>query len=150
MITANEAFQILQKNLPRPRHEVVDLSNAHSRYLAEDILAPEPSPRYTNSAMDGYAVRWEDVKKTSSENPISLSIAGESQAGMPYEQSVRSGEAVRISTGAVVSEGADTVVRVEDTREQHGSVVILSVREQGQDIRVRGEEFQTGDRLLDK
>ena len=150
MITVNEAFTILQENLPTPRQEVVDLSNAYSRYLAEDIIAPEPSPRYTNSAMDGYAVRWEDVNQSSPENPSSLRIAGESQAGVPYGQSVNCGEAVRISTGAVVPEGADTVVRVEDTGEQNGLVMILSVREQGQDIRIKGEEFQTDDRLLGK
>ncbi len=63
MITVNEAFTILQENLSTPRQEIVDLSNAYSRYLAEDILAPKPSPRYTNSAMDGYAVRWEDVNQ---------------------------------------------------------------------------------------
>jgi molybdopterin molybdotransferase len=150
MITVNEAFKILQENLPTPGQEVVDLSNAYSRYLARDILAPEPSPRYTNSAMDGYAVRWEDVQTASPENPVSLSVVGESQAGAPFTRSVNSGEATRISTGAVVPEGADTVVRVEDTKEQGTSVEIFSVREKGQDIRIEGEEFQTGDRLLDK
>lgn len=148
MITVNEAFRILQNNLPAPRQEMVDPRNAYSRYLAEDIGAPEPSPRYTNSAMDGYAVRWEDARHALGEQPVVLRIAGESQAGMPYGQRVGNGEAVRISTGAVVPEGADTVIRAEDTREQAEGVAILAVREQGQDIRVKGEEFLTGDLLL--
>lgn len=148
MITISQAFDILRNNLPEPDHEVVNLNNGFCRCLAQDILAPEPSPRYTNSAMDGYAVRWEDVKASSPDHPTLLRIAGESQAGVPYEKTVQSGEAVRISTGAAVPEGADTVVRMEDTGEQSGSVAILTVKKQGQDIRRRGEEFQEGDRLL--
>ncbi len=150
MISVSEAFLIVQENLPTPMKEIVDLNNAYSRYLAEDILAPEPSPRYTNSAMDGYAVRWEDVKSTSSEKPITLSIAGESQAGIPFSKSVNRGEAARISTGAALPDGVDTVIRVEDTQELDNSVQILSVREQGQDVRYQGEEFQTGELLLSK
>jgi len=148
MITVNEAFRILQENLPCPGQEVIDLDGAYSRYLAKDILAPESSPRYTNSAMDGYAVRWEDVQNASQNDPVSLIIAGESQAGMPFERSVEKGEAAQISTGAVVPEGADTIVRVEDTAENGKWVQILSVRTQGQDIRFEGEEFREGDLLL--
>jgi len=150
MITVNEAFRILQENLPPQRQETLSLANAYLRYLAEDVVAPEPSPRFTNSAMDGYAVRWQDVKNTSPEKPVSLAIAGESQAGVPYEHDVKNGEAARISTGAVLPGGADTVVRVEDTEEKDNCVLILSVREQGQDIRLQGEEFQAGDLLLVK
>ncbi|MGW8161250.1 MAG: molybdopterin molybdotransferase MoeA [Desulfobulbales bacterium] len=150
MITVDTAFRILQDNLPGSRHETVSLDKAYGRFLAEDITAPEPSPRFTNSAMDGYAVRWEDVQNATGAQPVSLAIAGESQAGVPYLRDVCAGEAVRISTGAVLPGGADTVVRVEDTSEQGGSVHILSVRAQGQDVRLTGEEFQVGDRLLQK
>ena len=62
MISIQEALHILQENLPEARIDTVDLSEARGRYLAESITAPEPSPRYTNSAMDGYALRWADVK----------------------------------------------------------------------------------------
>lgn len=150
MITVNEAFRILQENLPIPKKEVLDLGNSYSRYLAEDIHAPEPSPRYTNSAMDGYAVRWDDVKDSTSNEPASVSLVGESQAGIPYPEYVNKGEAVRISTGAVLPDGADTVVRVEDTVEMTDSVQILSVRSQGQDVRLKGEEFEEGDLLLSR
>lgn len=150
MISIDEAFNILHANLPTPRRQNVDLSSAYGCYLAEDIRAPEPSPRYTNSAMDGYAVRWENVKDASQEKPVTLVVAGESQAGIPYEDIVTSGEAIRISTGAVLPKGTDTVVRVEDTEESTNSVRILSVRFQGQDVRLKGEEFQEGDLLLPK
>jgi molybdopterin molybdotransferase len=62
MISIQEALQILQANLADARTESVSLSDACGRYLAEPITAPEPSPRYTNSAMDGFALRWSNVE----------------------------------------------------------------------------------------
>jgi len=149
MISIQEALHILQENLPEARVDTVNLSEAYGRYLAESIPAPEPSPRYTNSAMDGYAVRWSDVMDASQENPATLKVVGESRAGMPFDEEVKAEEAVHISTGAMLPQGADTVVRVEDTRKPGDDAVeILAVRSQGQDVRYEGEEFNCGDELL--
>ena len=149
MISIQEALQILEENLPDPRIDTVDLAEAHGRYLAEAISAPEPSPRYTNSAMDGYAVRWPDVMAASQETPVMLKVIGESRAGLPFAGEVKAQEAVHISTGAMLPTGADTVVRVEDTRKPTDAAVeILAVRFQGQDVRYEGEEFSCGDDLL--
>jgi len=149
MISIQEALGLLQDNLPAPKIETVDLAEAHDRYLAEPITAPEPSPRYTNSAMDGYAMRWADVEAASEENPVLLRIVGESQAGRPFAGEVKAMETVCISTGAMLPSGADTVVRVEDTRRSGDTgVIILTVRRQGQDIRFEGEEFCRGEELL--
>ncbi len=149
MISIQEALQILEENLPDPRIDTVDLAEAHGRYLAEAISAPEPSPRYTNSAMDGYAVRWSDVMAASQETPVMLKVIGESRAGLPFAGEVKTKEAVHISTGAMLPAGADTVVRVEDTRKPTDAAVeILAVRFQGQDVRYEGEEFSCGDELL--
>ncbi len=149
MISIQEALHILQENLPEARIDTVDLSEARGRYLAESITAPEPSPRYTNSAMDGYALRWADVKDAAQENPVTLKVIGESRAGEPFDRDVNRNEAVHISTGAMLPSGADTVVRVEDTRKPSDAAVeILTVRCQGQDVRYEGEEFCCGDELL--
>ncbi len=149
MISIQEALQILEENLPDPRIDTVDLAEAHGRYLAESISAPEPSPRYTNSAMDGYAVRWPDIMAASQETPVMLNVIGESRAGLPFAGEVKAQEAVHISTGAMLPTGADTVVRVEDTRKPADAAVeILTVRFQGQDVRYEGEEFRCGDELL--
>jgi len=149
MISIQEALQILEDNLPEPRIDTVDLSEANGRYLAESVRAPEPSPRYTNSAMDGYALRWADVMAASQENPVMLKVKGESRAGMPFDGVVDEKEAVHISTGAMLPPGTDTVVRVEDTRKLDDTAVeILEVRFQGQDVRYEGEEFSCGDELL--
>lgn len=150
MITVAEAIRILQDNLPEPRIINISLEDAFGRRLAEDINAPEPSPRYTSSAMDGYALRWDDVHGVSVNEPVKLSIVGESQAGVPYEISVGAGEAIRISTGAMVPEGADTVVRVEDTEETDGKVAVFSCKKQGQDVRYAGEEFAAGTQLMEQ
>ena len=149
MISIQEALQILEENLPEARIDTVDLAEAHGRYLVESITAPEPSPRYTNSAMDGYAVRWSDVMAASQEDPVMLKLIGESRAGVPFAGEVKAQEAVHISTGAMLPAGADTVVRVEDTRKPGAEAVgILAVRSQGQDVRYEGEEFNCGDELL--
>jgi molybdopterin molybdotransferase len=149
MISIQEALQLLEDNLPEPRVDIVDLSEAHGRYLVESVAAPEPSPRYTNSAMDGYAVRWSDVMAASQENPVMLKVVGESKAGMPFAGEVKFREAAHISTGAMLPAGADTVVRVEDTRIPDDTTVeILAVRARGQDVRYEGEEFNCGDELL--
>ena len=149
MISIQKALQILEDNLPEAKIDTVNLPDAHGRYLTESIISPEPSPRYTNSAMDGYAVRWSDVMGASQESPVILRVKGESSAGMPFDGEINGKEAVHISTGAMLPTFADTVVRIEDTRKAgDGAVEILAVRCQGQDVRYEGEEFHRGDELL--
>lgn len=150
MISVPEALKILQENLPKPRIVQIALDEAFSRRLAEDIYSPEPSPRYTSSAMDGFALRWQDITALKSGRSVYLQIVGESQAGIPYTGVVQQGEAIRISTGAMVPSGADTVIRVEDTEENENNIVIKKCKCQGQDIRYVGEEFQEGECILKK
>ncbi|MEJ2228174.1 MAG: molybdopterin molybdotransferase MoeA [Alphaproteobacteria bacterium] len=149
MISMEEALRIIQANTARPRVQECSLEEATAKYLAEDIRAPEPSPRYTNSAMDGFAVRLEDIREAAPEAPAVLKIVGESRAGVPFSGSVQSGEAIRINTGAMLAKGCDTVVRVEDTEEAENETVrILTTKRHGQDVRHRGEEFGLNDPLL--
>jgi molybdopterin molybdotransferase len=150
MISVQEALAILHDNIPEPQRELMPLDQAYKCYVCEDIYAPEPSPRYTNSAMDGFAVRWADCNNSDQKQPALLEIIGESQAGIPFEGSVVSGTAVRISTGAMLPEGADSVVRVEDTKEDKTHVEIFSCRSLGQDVRYAGEEFKKGELLFNK
>jgi len=148
MISITEAIAIIQTNIPAAKVETVPLAQAAGRYLADDILAPEPSPRYTNSAMDGYAVRWADVQGLTPERPRRLTIIGESRAGLPFTGEIDASQAVQISTGAMLPAGADTVIRIEDTEEEGEGVVINVAKRQGQDVRHRGEEFAQGELLL--
>jgi len=148
MISIDEAIAIIKANIPTPVEEVLPLAQALGYYLAEDIQSPEPSPRYTNSAMDGIAARFADVEGATAESPALLTFIGESRAGAPFAGMVGAGEAVRISTGAMLAAGADTVIRMEDTRETENSVAVFAVRKKGQDVRRQGEEFAAGDLLL--
>lgn len=148
IISIEEALQLLRNNIPDRVPRSYTIQQAIGRYLAEDIEAPEPSPRFTNSAMDGFAVRWEDVAAVQSGVPTDLKIIGESQAGAEFAGVVGPSEAIRISTGAFLANGCDTVIRVEDTEEKEGWVRINKVTRQGQDVRHQGEEFQKGEILL--
>lgn len=148
MISVLEAQRILHENVPPAAKRNISINDAFGFYLYEDIKAPDSSPRYTNSAMDGYAVRWLDCAASTPNTPIQLKIIGESQAGVPFDGVVEQNTAVRISTGAMLPDGADTIVRVEDTEDEDGTVKILTVKSQGQDIRRKGEEFGEGQLLF--
>ncbi len=148
-IALDDAWQRLASHLPPRRVEVVPLETAQGRVLAEPIHAPEPSPRFTNSAMDGFALQSRDVAAASPENPAVLTVVGESQAGVPFAARMESGQAVRISTGAKLPEGADAVVPVEEVKVQQGRIQIQSPVTEHQHVRFAGEEFNEGDLLLE-
>lgn len=147
MITITEASAIINDNRPPRLVEEVSLDQALGRRLAAGVKAVEPSPRYTNSAMDGFAVRWQDVAGVK-EGPVTLTLIGESRAGVPFAGGLAAGSAIRISTGAMLPDTADTVVRVEDTTDLGHQVLINTVSRQHQDVRFQGEEISAGDQLL--
>ncbi len=147
MITIAEALAIIEENRPPRQVERIVLDQTLGRYLAEPVKAVEPSPRFTNSAMDGFAVRWAEVAGAK-EAPVELQVVGESRAGVPFSGELPARGAIRISTGAMLPVGADTVVRVEDTAEQGTQVVINRVSRRHQDVRFQGEEIAAGEPLL--
>ncbi|MDR8390738.1 molybdopterin molybdotransferase MoeA [Aliifodinibius sp. S!AR15-10] len=123
------------------------LLEAEGRVLSVPVKAPFGSPQFDNSAMDGFALRWDDV--ADNDKPT-LEIAGESRAGEPWQSKVKDGQAVRINTGAVVPKGADTVVPVENCTVDSGFVSINKARKKGDNIRYKGEEYEKGDLLFEK
>ncbi len=125
-------------------HEGVALREAHGRFLAEEVTSAEPVPAFDNSAMDGFAVRAADTAGASADSPRSLRLAGESRAGRPAAGALSGGEAIAISTGAVLPDGADGVVRVEDTSSANGMVEIRAEVERGRDVRRAGEDIEAG------
>jgi molybdopterin molybdotransferase len=122
---------------------------ALGRTLGQDIVATTSVPPFANSAMDGFAVRAVDLADAGPERPVSLSLVGESRAGRPASAGLGAGEAIAISTGAVLPEGADSVLRVEDSRSVNGATVLaLSAPETGRDVRRAGEDVKAGDTVL--
>jgi len=131
--------------------EKVGLLDALGRVLGEDIIAPRDNPPWNNSAMDGFAVRWEDIKKDHEiTRPAELKIIEDIQAGQVATKIVGSGEAIRIMTGAPVPDGADTVVRVEFTEPSETSVRIFQPEPQGANIRPKGEDVMEGACIIPK
>jgi molybdopterin molybdotransferase len=124
--------------------EVVGLETASGRVLAEDLTAGLTQPPTDVSAMDGYAVRSEDVREV----PATLRLIGQSAAGASFSGSVRPGEAVRIFTGATVPAGADAIVIQENAEQRQGEVLISEAACSGTFIRRKGQDFSGGDVLL--
>ena len=127
--------------------EVLPLEEALGRALADDVLTLDPLPPWDNSAMDGYAVRGEDVAGATKGSPVRLSVTGVILAGTRFDGIVGTGEAVRIMTGGEIPAGADTVIRVEDTdrEETHaGSLQIYSDRDRGRHVRPAGQDWSAG------
>ena len=131
--------------------ERVPLAEALGRALAEPVHADATLPPRDNAAMDGYAVRGEDVRGTSASSPVALSVRGRVRPGDTPGIPVGPGEAVRIMTGAPIPRGADSVVRVEDTdaEAQPGSVRIFRDRDIGANVRPGGQDARPGERVLE-
>lgn len=141
---------------PRLSSESVPLWNALHRCLAEAIVAPHDVPPFRNSAMDGYAVRVEDVQNATPEQPAYLEVVEEVSAGAVPNRSVMAGQAVRIMTGAPMPEGANGVVRFEDSSEMWAvadrpsapRVAIVQPLSQWEHVRHAGEDMQAGRTVL--
>src|SRR4051812_39713205 len=119
----------------------VPVRAALGRVLAEDILSPVNVPAHRNSAMDGWAMRGADLK---AEGETTLSEIGASFAGKPFNGRVAAGQCVRIMTGGVVPEGADTVVMQERAKASGKSVAFAAGQKTGQNVREAGEDLRAG------
>ena len=129
--------------------EEVPISATLNRVLARNIVCPRDVPPFDRSAMDGYAVRAEDVFGVSETNPVVLSLKGSSTVGKPPTEALKKGEAMRIATGAPMPKGADAVVMVEYT-ESTGSdkVEVYRPVAPGENVSSRGEDVKEGQLIL--
>ena len=128
--------------------EIVDLSPAFHRILATPVISNLDFPHWDNSAMDGFAVRYEDVQNSSPENPTILEIVAEIPAGYQPQITIKPGQAARIFTGAIMPQGADTVVMQEKTNFQENKVFILAAPQPQEFVRHQGDFYQAGKELL--
>jgi molybdopterin molybdotransferase len=148
MISVREALDRVLDNLPRLSAEQVALAQAPGRALADTIQAPFDVPPFRNSAMDGYAVRAADVAPALDERPVRLRVLETIGAGDVPSGRVTQGTAARIMTGAPLPDGADSVVRVEDTRTLGEEVEVCVSAEVGANVRHPGEDVRAGDIVL--
>lgn len=140
LLSVEEARAIMLDAVCRQDSEKIPLNDALGRFLAKAVKATGDQPPFDASAMDGYALR-------SCDTPGYLRVAGEAAAGHGFAGRCEAGMAIRISTGAAVPEGADTVVMQENVRREGDGVDVAAVPA-GQHLRRRGGDFTAGSQLL--
>ena len=157
MLSVEEAYQRIMASFGPLEPVEMPLLDALGHVLSEDIRSPLDLPPIANSGMDGYAVRWEDIRDASAESPRQLKVVGLAAAGHLTSQTVKAGTAVRIMTGAAVPGGADTVVPFEETdevqRKEQGlpleAVAIQADLPLGCNVRPAGEDVARGQLVLE-
>ncbi|HUW45675.1 MAG TPA: gephyrin-like molybdotransferase Glp, partial [Dehalococcoidia bacterium] len=158
MISVEEALEKILSYVKVLEPERKPILDCLGQVLAEDIYSTIDIPPLDNSAMDGYALRAEDTRGASESSPRYLVVVGEVAAGSMPTREVTPGTAIRIMTGAPLPEGADAVVRFEDTdevsrkssREDLSHIGILCQAKKGLNVRCRGEDIASGNLVLKK
>ncbi len=146
MIPISEAISIIKQEVHALEAENVGLSNICGRILAENIFADSDLPPFNRSQMDGFAVKTVDVQNV----PAKLKIIGESVAGKRWQGELQKGEAVRIMTGAALPIGADSVQKVEVTKELNGFIEILEPTKIGQFYVEKSSEITKGEKVFNR
>ena len=128
----------------------VKASESLGRALAAGVLAQAALPPWDNSAMDGYAVRKQDLAGATQESPVILKVVGETRAGDAAGRALGEGEAIRIMTGAPIPPGVDSVIRVEDSDAEltPGKVRIFSESDRARNIRPGAQDMREGEEVL--
>jgi molybdopterin molybdotransferase len=146
MISVDEALRLVARTARVLDKETTALDAAAGRTLAEDVFARLSQPPFAASAMDGYAVRFDDVRTTGAR----LIVIGEAAAGARFAGSLGAREAVRIFTGAPMPEGADHVLIQEEARRVGDEATVVEAQSRAGNVRAAGVDFTAGDRLAEK
>jgi molybdopterin molybdotransferase len=150
-VSVEEARAIVLDSINPLAPERIPLIDAFDRILYEDIVSDVMIPSADDSAMDGYAIIAADTRGASRNNPARLRVTGEIRAGgSAAGKRVSHGEAVRIMTGAPIPQGADAVVRFEDTEEESGHVDVFSESVKSGNCKCAGENIKKGETVLQK
>jgi molybdopterin molybdotransferase len=147
MVQVEEAQNRILSAINPSSPETVPVKEALGRFLSEEIVAHFDLPQFDNSAMDGYAIRAQDVGEATSENPATLDIVGQLAAGEVSHDGLQRGQCIRIFTGSALPKGADAVIPQEETRpdiKQPGRVLICQRAQPWENVRFKGEDVQAG------
>jgi len=146
LLPIQSAISIMLKQvIPALESEQIELEDALGRVLAMDVVSNINVPPNDNSAMDGYAMRCEDLIDNNQ-----LQLVGTALAGAPFKHKVLAGQCIRIMTGAVIPQGADSVVMQENTETQDGLVIFKQIPKWGNSVRKAGEDIQQGSVVVTK
>lgn len=151
MISFHEAkSKVLQEKI-KLKSEIINVEESLNRVIYKDVVAPFSLPLFDNSAMDGFAVNYNDLILARDNKPIHLSCIGESTAGNPFNGIINIGECIKCMTGAMIPNGANAVIKVEDTDGFNKSIVSFYKKiNKHQNIRFIGEEIQKGEIIIPK
>ncbi|MCW8955799.1 MAG: molybdopterin molybdotransferase MoeA [Gammaproteobacteria bacterium] len=145
-LSFEQALEKVQQGVsPLKAKRSVSIREAMGCVLANDVCSPMDVPPFINSAMDGYALSSMDIPAS---GEATLKVIGKSFAGKPYDGQIKQGECVRIMTGAVVPEGADTVVMQEHAQVDGEQIKIGNEHKAKQNVRYPGDDFSTGDTII--
>jgi molybdopterin molybdotransferase len=147
VLTVAEASERILAEIKALPAETVPLRKSLGRVIAEDVPATVTMPPWSNSSMDGYAVRSADITPVMTGEPVKLRVVATVAAGEFAPRPLKRGEAMRIMTGAPIPAGADSVIRKEDTDGGSTKVEIREARDVWKNIRAAGEDYQRGDLL---
>jgi molybdopterin molybdotransferase len=150
MISVEKALSTILAHFRPLSLEKIKILDALNRVTSEDLYAPRNIPPADNSAMDGYAVIFMDIKGATKRNPVILKIIEDIPAGKVPRKKLKKGMTARIMTGATIPEGADAVIRQEDTKKDGQKVFIYAPVKRGQDIRPSGEDVKEGELVIPK
>ena len=150
MISVEEALKTILEGIHPLDCENISITSALGCVIGEDVISGRTIPPLDNSAMDGYAVIAADTAFASKDKPVHLDVLEDVPAGSVATQPIRKGQAIRIMTGAPMPEGANAVVRVEDTEASGGKVRIFIAAAPGLDMREAGEDVKAGDLVISK
>ena len=146
--TVDEVFALIERRVKALGTETVDLAQAAGRVLAAEVGAEAPVPPFDRAAMDGYAVRGEETFGASAHTPIAFRCVGEARPGHWCEAMVGPGEAIQITTGSAIPQGADTVVKVESTRAEGETIWVVESTPIGRHVGRSGEDIAAGTVVL--
>ena len=148
LIEIEQARAAVLERAGRLDGEPVELADARARVLEEAVASDAPVPPFDSSSMDGFAVRFAEVRGACGQTPARLLLAGESRAGRPSPEALAAGGAIAISTGAMLPHGADAVVALEQTRTEDGHLAILEEVPEGANVRRAGDDVRRGETVL--
>ncbi len=149
-ISLEEAVALLKENAAPIGTEEVALHDALGRTLAQDIIAEIDQPPFSRSPLDGYALRAEDTVSASKETPVMLSVVDRVYAGQTPSCAVGAGEAIKVTTGAMLPEGCSCVLRQEATDQGEPILAVYESLKAGVNVCHQGEEYRAGAILLQK
>jgi molybdopterin molybdotransferase len=150
MISVDEALRKVLSKIKVLSPVELPILQSLGLVLAEDIISSENIPPFSNAAMDGYAVKAADTKGATKKEPVILKVVEDIAAGHIPHSTLGRGEAVGIMTGALIPEGADAVIMVEDTERLNNEVRVFRQVQEGENIRPVGEDVKAGEVVIRK